>query len=98
MLKLHLVAFAVLCVHFQILTELIDTKYGNRVLPNVGLCVCLYDFVHIGDAMIYPGEGSAHTKGVKFMFLYLKMTRIACSPLQINSFQTIFGRSTDWKY
>lgn len=33
-------------------------------MPGVGLCVCLYDIVRIGDSRIYAGDGSAHTNVV----------------------------------
>ena len=33
---------------------------ATQILPNVGLCVCIYDFEEIGDAYIYPSEGAAH--------------------------------------
>jgi DNA-directed RNA polymerase III subunit RPC8 len=34
-------------------------------LVDVGLCICFYDFIEVGDPYIYPAEGSAHQK-VKF--------------------------------
>lgn len=46
----------------QALTEEIDHKYANKVILDVGLCICLFDFEHIGDAYIYPLDGSAHYK------------------------------------
>ncbi|KAL6054120.1 DNA-directed RNA polymerase III subunit RPC8 [Balamuthia mandrillaris] len=42
-------------------TEL-NKKYGDKVIPKVGLGVTLYDVVKVGDGFIYPGDGSAHTK------------------------------------
>mmetsp|Transcript_32573 Transcript_32573/g.65827 ORF Transcript_32573/g.65827 Transcript_32573/m.65827 type:complete len:221 (-) Transcript_32573:208-870(-) len=35
----------------------IQSKYVDRVIPNVGLCIEFYDFVQIKDAHIYPGDG-----------------------------------------
>lgn len=35
----------------------IQSKYVDRVIPNVGLCVQFYDFVKIKDAHVYPGDG-----------------------------------------
>jgi len=46
----------------EALGEEIDHKYSNKVILDVGLCVCLYDFEKIGDAFIYPLDGSAHYK------------------------------------
>ena len=39
------------------LNEQIELKYVNKVLPGVGLCVCLFDILHVGDPYIYPREG-----------------------------------------
>mmetsp|Transcript_47792 Transcript_47792/g.121208 ORF Transcript_47792/g.121208 Transcript_47792/m.121208 type:complete len:235 (+) Transcript_47792:65-769(+) len=36
---------------------LIQRKYVDRVIPNVGLCIEFYDFVDFKDAIIYPGDG-----------------------------------------
>mmetsp|Transcript_122814 Transcript_122814/g.342204 ORF Transcript_122814/g.342204 Transcript_122814/m.342204 type:complete len:263 (-) Transcript_122814:27-815(-) len=35
----------------------IQSKYVDRIIPNVGLCIEFYDFVEIKDAHIYPGDG-----------------------------------------
>uniref|UniRef100_A0A7S1C729 RNA polymerase III subunit Rpc25 domain-containing protein n=1 Tax=Bicosoecida sp. CB-2014 TaxID=1486930 RepID=A0A7S1C729_9STRA len=39
----------------------IEKKYANKVLPDVGLCLCCYDILSVRDSHIYPGDGSAHT-------------------------------------
>jgi len=31
-----------------------------KILVDVGLCICFYDFVEVGDPYIYPAEGAAH--------------------------------------
>jgi DNA-directed RNA polymerase III subunit RPC8 len=46
----------------EVLTEVVHAKYANHVIMNVGLCICLYAFGEIGDAYIYPSDGSAHYK------------------------------------
>ena len=51
------------------LTEEIDRKYSNRVVMDVGLAVCLYDFVEVGDAYLYPSDGAAHHRGESTAFL-----------------------------
>jgi DNA-directed RNA polymerase III subunit RPC8 len=39
----------------------INSKYGDRILPNIGLCIALHSIISVGDAFIFPGsEGSAH--------------------------------------
>ena len=40
-------------------------KYSNKVILEVGLCVCFYDFLEVGDPYVYPSEGSA-IQDVKF--------------------------------
>ena len=44
----------------EVLIEQIDIKYTNKVLLGVGLCVCFYEFLEIGDPYIYPAEGACH--------------------------------------
>jgi len=53
------------------LTKLIEDKYCNRVVRNVGLCVCLHDFIEIKESFIYPGDGAAHTD-VRFSIVVFK--------------------------
>jgi len=42
------------------LIEEIESKYLNRVIPDVGLCISFFDFVNIGDPYVYPSEGAVH--------------------------------------
>lgn len=53
-----------------VLTRLVDAKYANKVVPNVGLCVCLKEFVSIGDPYIFPGDGACHTDVVFLMVVF----------------------------
>eukprot|EP01138_Halocafeteria_seosinensis_P000167 gb/GECG01000173.1/.p1 GENE.gb/GECG01000173.1/~~gb/GECG01000173.1/.p1 ORF type:complete len:290 (+),score=39.70 gb/GECG01000173.1/:1-870(+) len=46
----------------DVLIQCIDSKYANRVLPGVGLVICFYDFVRIGDAELFHGEATPHTQ------------------------------------
>ena len=48
--------------HEKVLTEEIDRKYANKVVADVGLCITLYDFISIGDAVIHPCHGASHTE------------------------------------
>lgn len=38
----------------------INTKYANKVVYNIGLCICLYDIIKVSEGMIGHGSGSAH--------------------------------------
>ena len=46
----------------EVLTEQIDAKYGNKVLPDVGLVVCLHSFVKVDKSLVYANLGSATTQ------------------------------------
>uniref|UniRef100_A0A1I7ZD39 RNA_pol_Rbc25 domain-containing protein n=1 Tax=Steinernema glaseri TaxID=37863 RepID=A0A1I7ZD39_9BILA len=46
------------------LTTSINNRYSNKVIPNVGLAMNLFDFVEIGEAHILPGDGSTYTQVV----------------------------------
>eukprot|EP01041_Mallomonas_annulata_P003228 gene3228-6382_t len=55
----------------EVITEQIEEKFSNKVLVDVGLCICLYDFVDVGDPYIYPAEGAAHQR-VKFRLVVFR--------------------------
>mmetsp|Transcript_7834 Transcript_7834/g.8984 ORF Transcript_7834/g.8984 Transcript_7834/m.8984 type:complete len:223 (-) Transcript_7834:23-691(-) len=48
-----------------VLKQLINAKFSNKVLADIGLCICVYDFLNVGDAYTYQGDGAAHVE-VKF--------------------------------
>jgi DNA-directed RNA polymerase III subunit RPC8 len=54
-----------------VIMEKIEIKYCNKVLVNGGLCISFYDFVEIGDAYVYPSEGSA-IQHVKFRIIVFR--------------------------
>lgn len=49
----------------KVLVEEIDRKYANKVIADVGLCITIYDFVHIGDAFVHPSDGTSHSQGMR---------------------------------
>uniref|UniRef100_A0A915KEP7 DNA-directed RNA polymerase III subunit RPC8 n=1 Tax=Romanomermis culicivorax TaxID=13658 RepID=A0A915KEP7_ROMCU len=53
------------------LIESLNKKFANKVVFNLGLCVCFYDFEKIGDSYILPGDGSSYTK-VVFRFVVFR--------------------------
>jgi len=55
----------------KVLVKLLDDKYCNRVVREVGLCVCIYDFTEVNDSYIYPADGAAHVD-VKFNMVVFK--------------------------
>ena len=46
----------------EVLTAQIEAKFADRVIANVGLCVCLHSYESIGDPYVYPSDGAAHYK------------------------------------
>lgn len=46
----------------SVLTAQIEAKFSGRVIPRVGLCVCLHSYERIGDPYVYPSDGAAHYK------------------------------------
>lgn len=54
----------------EVLVEQIQTKYGNKVMVNVGLFVRVLDFKSVGDPYVYPAEGAAHQIAVFRMIVF----------------------------
>uniref|UniRef100_A0A8B9R712 DNA-directed RNA polymerase subunit n=1 Tax=Anas platyrhynchos TaxID=8839 RepID=A0A8B9R712_ANAPL len=46
------------------IAEELNKKLANKVVYNVGLCICLYDITKLEDSYIFPGDGASHTKGM----------------------------------
>ncbi|KAF8426337.1 RNA polymerase III subunit Rpc25-domain-containing protein [Tirmania nivea] len=38
----------------------INAKYANKVVYNIGLCICLYDILKVSEGLIGYGNGSAN--------------------------------------
>ena len=47
--------------HGEAITAALNEKYPNRVVPQLGLCIALYDVVAVGEAQIHPGSAAHHT-------------------------------------
>jgi len=41
----------------------LNKKYANKVVHQVGLCICLFDVLEMGDPAVVPGDGCIHSKG-----------------------------------
>lgn len=62
-------------VHFgeeleRVLSNLIETKFSNKVIPEVGLAICVYDILKIGDCYLFEGDGAAHCEVVFRMVVF----------------------------
>jgi DNA-directed RNA polymerase III subunit RPC8 len=49
----------------------IHLRYSKKVLPNVGLCISIYEFLKIGEPFIIPGDGASFTE-VEFQMIVFK--------------------------
>ena len=49
----------------------LNRRFANRVIHNVGLCICLFDVLKYEDSFIFPGDGSSHTR-VHFRFIVFR--------------------------
>ncbi|XP_054287459.1 DNA-directed RNA polymerase III subunit RPC8-like [Macrosteles quadrilineatus] len=52
-------------------TDHLNSKLANKVVPKVGLCITLFDIQRLEDSYIFPGDGAAHTK-VEFRFVVFR--------------------------
>ena len=48
-------------LHDAVSVEL-NRRFANKVVYNVGLCICLFDIIKFEDSFIFPGDGASHTK------------------------------------
>lgn len=46
----------------QVVKQRLNQRLANRVVPELGLCMCVYDIVHVGVTYILPGEGQGHVR------------------------------------
>lgn len=42
---------------FASISLAINTKYANKVIPDVGLCVCLFDILEASEGRVKWGDG-----------------------------------------
>jgi DNA-directed RNA polymerase III subunit RPC8 len=49
----------------------ITRLYANKVIPNQGLCITLYDILELGEPLVRPGDPSAYTK-VRFRLVVFR--------------------------
>ncbi|KAL1784941.1 DNA-directed RNA polymerase III subunit RPC8 isoform X1 [Sigmodon hispidus] len=50
------------------IAEELNKKLANKVVYNVGLCICLFDITKLEDAYVFPRDGASHTK-VHFRYI-----------------------------
>lgn len=47
----------------QAISEKLTRRYANRVVINVGLCICLYDIQHVDPSVLLPCTGAYTSQG-----------------------------------
>ncbi|XP_009862385.2 DNA-directed RNA polymerase III subunit RPC8-like [Ciona intestinalis] len=40
----------------------LNRRLANKVVYNIGVCICLFDILKYEDSYIFPGDGASHTK------------------------------------
>ena len=53
------------------ISDALCEKYPNKVVPDLGLCITLYDILHVGESQLYPGSGAHHT-AVEFRLIVFR--------------------------
>uniref|UniRef100_H2ZJI5 DNA-directed RNA polymerase III subunit RPC8 n=1 Tax=Ciona savignyi TaxID=51511 RepID=H2ZJI5_CIOSA len=49
----------------------LNKRFANKVLYNIGLCICLFDILKYEESYIFPGDGASHTI-VHFRFVVFR--------------------------
>lgn len=47
----------------EAISEELNSRLANKVIVNVGLCICLHNIVKVGESFLYHGDGASHAKG-----------------------------------
>ncbi|KAJ1368338.1 hypothetical protein KIN20_029450 [Parelaphostrongylus tenuis] len=55
----------------SVLRRRINQRLSNRVVPELGLCICVYDLLEVGVTYILPGDGCGYTR-VKFRLVVFR--------------------------
>jgi DNA-directed RNA polymerase III subunit RPC8 len=54
-----------------IVAEELDRKLANTIFQELGLCICLYDILSMGDCILIPSDSNFHIK-VKFRYVVFR--------------------------
>lgn len=55
----------------SIVAEELDRKLANTIFQELGLCICLYDILSMGDCILVPSDPNFHIK-VKFRYVVFR--------------------------
>ncbi|KAI5953458.1 rpc25 [Candida jiufengensis] len=53
------------------ITDELNKKYSNKVIPKLGLCITIWDLLDIKDGLLKPGDGGSYVE-VKFRLIIFK--------------------------
>ena len=42
------------------ITHQLNNKFANKIIPNVGLCITIYDLLTVEEGQLKPGDGSSY--------------------------------------
>jgi hypothetical protein len=67
----------------QALKDAINTKYSNKIIQNVGLCICLFDLLQTSEGLIGHGTGLVNING-RFSILELNFFCSYCLVVSVS--------------
>jgi DNA-directed RNA polymerase III subunit RPC8 len=47
------------------ITDVLNEKYANKVVQEVGLCICVHDILETSEGFILYGDGCSYMKGIQ---------------------------------
>ena len=47
------------------ITDVLNDKYANKVVQEVGLCICVHDILEKSEGFILYGDGCSYVKGLR---------------------------------
>uniref|UniRef100_A0A8R1ILJ3 SHS2_Rpb7-N domain-containing protein n=1 Tax=Caenorhabditis japonica TaxID=281687 RepID=A0A8R1ILJ3_CAEJA len=63
-----------------VIKKRLNERLANKVVPDLGLCICVYDITEIGDSYILPGEGDCRAR-VTVRLLWIRDVATGCCKL-----------------
>ena len=55
----------------SVVSTILENKFANKVVVNLGLCICLFDVTGVEDSYILAGEGGYHVR-VHFRYVVFR--------------------------
>lgn len=46
----------------EAVTHELNSKYANKVVPHVGLCISVYDVLEVAEGQLRPGDGGSYVR------------------------------------